>query len=208
MRPYKSIFREGIESEKVGENKFYFSYDDKNIFLDKKFKQLLKGVNADMSLEDAGKKIEDNMLEYENTHDEVAYEGMELCIKVGGKVYFYSDGWEIMESFKSLKRNLRESESIIADTYSNNKEDVEDAIITTADSFIGKENSENAINAMYDEGIFDPFIEAGADEDEVQDNEEEQFEASKIWIKVLSKTDKKKYAKIIAEFKRIEMDGL
>lgn len=109
---------------------------------------------------------------------------------------------------ESFRRRLVESESIIADTYANNKEEIEDAIVSTADSFVGNEDSENAINAMYDEGIFDPFIEAGADEDEIQENEDEQFAASKIWIKVLSKTNRKKYSKIIAEFKRIEKEGL
>lgn len=109
---------------------------------------------------------------------------------------------------ESFRRRLVESESIVADTYANNKEEIEDAIVSTADSFVGNEDSENAISAMYDEGIFDPFIEAGADEDEIYENEDEQFEASKIWINVLFKTNKKKYAKIIAEFKRIEKEGL
>lgn len=108
MRPYKSIFKEGIESEKVGDNKFYFTDGTKKVFLDKKFKQLLKGVNANMSLEDAGKKIEDNMLEYEDTHDEVPYEGMELSIKIGQTEYFYSDGWEMKESLVTKKKSLRE----------------------------------------------------------------------------------------------------
>lgn len=109
MKPYKSLFNEGIESEKVGDNKFYFTNGRKKVFLDKKFKQLLKGVNANMSLEDAGKKIEDNMLEYEDTHEEPSYEGMELSIKIGQTEYFYSDGWEKMKESLVRKKSLKEN---------------------------------------------------------------------------------------------------